>query len=97
MEQRINLRVLTAEGVAIDDEATSIIAPGEPGYIGFLRNHAPLVTTLKPGELKWRKENEPWKAARIGAGVLEVTRNRVTILADAVAVEPRASEAAHVR
>ncbi|MBI4597808.1 MAG: hypothetical protein HY737_05340 [Candidatus Omnitrophica bacterium] len=86
MAQRINLRVLTAEGVAIEDEAVSVIAPGEPGYVGMLCRHAPLVTTLKPGTLQWRPTASPtiWKSARIGAGLLEISLNRMTILTETV-------------
>ena len=52
----IALTVLTHEGVALEAQAASVIAPGEVGYLGLLRNHAPLVTTLIPGTLKWRRE-----------------------------------------
>ena len=83
------MRVLTAEGLALKDEAVSVIAPGEPGYLGILRNHAPLVTTLKPGVLSWRRPDGPRQAARIGYGLLEVVRNRVTVLTDVVS-EPKA-------
>ena len=94
MEQQIALRVLTPEGPAIDDEAVSVIASGETGQIGFLRNHAPLVTTLKPGKLSWRDTAGPWKVAHLGAGILEITHNRLTILTDFVSTEP-VSSAAH--
>ena len=96
MEKRIRLQVLTAEGPAIDEEAVSIIAPGELGYLGILRNHAPLVTTLIPGMLKWRGAADAWKTARVGSGLLEVAHNRVTILTDAVSESPPASETPHV-
>ena len=83
MADPITLRVLTAEGFAFEERAASVIAPGEPGYLGILRNHAPLVTTLKPGTLTWRGTAGS-QARRIGAGLLEVRKNTVTILTDAV-------------
>ena len=82
MANAITLRVLTQAGPAVDDEAVSIIAPGEAGYLGILRNHAPLVTTLKPGTLTWRRPDGATHTRRIGSGLLEVTRNAVTILTD---------------
>ena len=84
MTTAITLRVLTGEGVALEDQAVSIIAPGEPGYLGILRDHAPLVTTLKPGTLTWRRSSGESLRATLGAGLLEVARNQVTILTDAV-------------
>ena len=78
------LRILTPEGVALSEEAVSVIAPGERGYLGMLRNHAPLVTTLVPGQLTWRGADGRAQRRRIGSGLLEVVRNQVTILTDAV-------------
>ena len=85
MTKSITLRVLTGEGLALEDQAVSIIAPGEPGYLGILRDHAPLVTTLKPGKLTWRRPSGESLAAGLGAGLLEVANNRVTILTDSLA------------
>jgi F-type H+-transporting ATPase subunit epsilon len=81
----IQLRVLTDAGVAVEEQAVSVIAPGELGYVGFLTNHAPLVTTLGEGMLKWRRQDGVTKTARIRGGLLEIFRNRLTILTDSVA------------
>lgn len=90
MAEPILLRVLTDAGLAIEDQAVSVIAPGEPGYLGMLRNHAPLVTTLAPGTLRWRTPDGHTRTARIGAGLLEILRNRLTILTDTVQEQPAA-------
>ena len=84
MPKTIRLRVLTAQGLAIEEEATSLIAPGEVGYLGILKNHAPLVTTLNPGTLTWKRQDGERKTARLGRGILEVVKNQVTILTDQV-------------
>ena len=84
MASVISLRVLTQEGLVVADEALSVTAPGEPGYLGMLRNHAPLVTTLKPGTLIWRRSGKDTRTLRIGRGLLEVEHNRITVLTDAV-------------
>ena len=84
MPDPITLRVLTQDGLAIEEQASSVVAPGEVGYLGMLRNHAPLVTTLAPGKLIWQRADGERLTRRIGAGLLEVANNRVTILTDAV-------------
>ena len=89
----IVLKVLTPEGLAFEDEAVSVIARGTRGYVGFLRNHAPLVTVLAPGRLAWRRPDGERKTAQLGAGLLEIVKNRLTILADAVTQS--SEEAAH--
>jgi F-type H+-transporting ATPase subunit epsilon len=93
MPDPISLQVLTAEGLALSVTASSIVAPGEVGYLGILKNHAPLVSTLKPGKLFWRKESGEQQYTQIGEGLLEVARNRVTILTTRVE-QPKAGRAA---
>ncbi len=84
MADPIRLRVLTEAGVAIEDQAVSIVAPGEVGYLGVLRNHAPLVTTLRPGTLSWKRSDGRRRALLVGTGLLEVARNRCTLLTNTV-------------
>ena len=84
MPQTIALRVLTSEGVAVEDDAVSVVAPGELGYLGILRNHAPLVTTLKPGTLTWQTPDGERRRRLIGDGLLEIVKNHLTILTDFV-------------
>jgi len=86
MTKAIALKVLTQEGVALEEQAVSVIAPGEPGYLGILRDHAPLVTTLTPGTLTWRRPSGERLTASVGAGLLEVAKNHVTILTDAISM-----------
>jgi F-type H+-transporting ATPase subunit epsilon len=85
MPEPILLRVLTEAGVAVEDQALSIVAPGEVGYLGVLRNHAPLVTTLRPGTLSWTRLTGERRALIVGTGLLEIVRNRFTVLTSTIA------------
>ena len=87
MAKTIALRVLTEEGVALEAEAVSVIAPGELGYLGVLSHHAPLITTLKPGKLTWRTPSGESHTRLLGDGLLEIIRNQCTILTSAVSAE----------
>ena len=80
MPDPLRVRVLTDAGVAIDEHAVSLVAPGELGYLGVLRNHAPLVTTLAAGTLTWRTSSGARRAITISSGLLEILRNHVTVL-----------------
>ena len=80
MPDPIALRVITDTGVAIEAQAMSVVAPGEIGYLGVLKNHAPLVTTLQPGRLAWRNAAGQSRSVQVTEGLLEVSRNRLTIL-----------------
>ncbi len=84
MADPITLRVMTDAGVAIEDQAVSVIAPGEVGYLGILRNHAPLVTTLQPGKLIWRNASGQSGTVFVADGLLEIAKNHLTILTTSV-------------
>jgi len=78
----LKLDIVTAERVVYSDEADVVVAPGIDGQLGILPHHAPLMTTLQPGELRVRKGGEEFSLA-ISGGFLEVRPDRVIILADA--------------
>jgi len=78
----LKLDIVTAERVVYSDEADVVVAPGIDGQLGILPHHAPLMTTLQPGELWVRKGGEEFSLA-ISGGFLEVRPDRVIILADA--------------
>lgn len=77
----LNLQIVTAEKVVYDDQVDTVVAPGELGELGILPQHAPLLSTLKPGELRYRRAGSEDSLA-IGGGFVEVLNNRVIVLAD---------------
>jgi F-type H+-transporting ATPase subunit epsilon len=76
-----NLEIVTAERVVYKDEVDFVSAPGGDGVLGILPRHAPLLSTLKPGELHYRKGGDEVLLA-IGGGFIEVSNNKVIVLAD---------------
>ena len=84
----IRLDVVTAERAVFSEEVDVVVAPGIEGQLGILPHHAPLMTTLKTGELRARKGSEEFSLA-ISGGFLEVRPDRVIVLAD---VAERAEE-----
>ena len=81
-----SIEIFTPKKKIFSGAAVSVIAPGALGYLGILRDHAPLMTTLVPGNLIVRDgsgETKIFKSA--GEGFLEVYHNKVTVLADAIA------------
>lgn len=82
--KRIQIRVLTSQGLAVSDEAVSLRMPGGLGPFGVLYNHAPIVSTLMPGVVQWRRADGTERRLNIGAGIAEVAKNRCTVLTAAV-------------
>ncbi len=76
------LSIVSPERILFEDDVVSLVVPGGEGYLGILSNHAPLISTLKVGEIKFRDKNnkELWMAT--SGGFIEVSNNKATILAD---------------
>ena len=83
-DKGFQLTVLTEEKAVIDERVLSLIAPGSEGDLGVLRNHAPLVTGLRPGRLTVTDLNQESTEFALSGGFLEVSNNTATILADAL-------------
>ena len=77
----VKLDIVTAEQLVFSDDVDIVVAPGVDGELAVLPHHAPLMTMLKPGELRVRKGGEEMFMAITG-GFLEVRPDRVTVLAD---------------
>jgi F-type H+-transporting ATPase subunit epsilon len=77
----MHVEVVTAERKLYSGEADMVIAPGSEGQLGILPRHASLLTTLKVGEMliKLGGAEEPFF---VSGGFLEVSNNKVTVLAE---------------
>lgn len=87
MADTILLEIVTPDRLVLSEEVEEVTAPGSEGEFGVLPGHTPFLTTLKVGELAYRKGKEFHHMA-ISWGYAEVTPGKVTILAEA-------AEAAH--
>ncbi len=77
----INLQIVTPERKVVDEEVDSVNVPTGNGEIGILGKHAPLISTLKPGILKYSKGGNSEELV-VSGGFVEVSDDRVSILAD---------------
>ena len=77
----MRLDIVTPEKLAFSDEIDCVVVPGAEGELGILKAHAPIITTLRPGELRYLKGGEETSLA-IGTGIVEVSNDRVTVLTD---------------
>ncbi len=96
----IRLDIVTAERVVLSEEVEYISAPGIDGVLGILPRHAPLLTALTVGELRYKKGTQELSFA-IGGGFMEVRPDHVTVLADvaesADEIDEQRAEAARKR
>ncbi len=82
MAEKLELEVVTPDRLVAKETVDIVMAVGALGEFGILPNHIPFLTTLQPGELRYRKGNQLEYMAITG-GFAEVSENKVTILAEA--------------
>jgi len=78
----IHVDVVSAEGEIFSGEASMVFAPAQLGEIGIAPRHAPLLTTLRPGELRVQLPSGEEQHVYVSGGALEIQPHLVTVLAD---------------
>ena len=75
----MDVQIITPDKSLYQGQADLIPVPGTSGAIGILNHHAPLVSSLKKGEIKIVL-NEKEEFFKIEGGVIEVSQNKVIVL-----------------
>jgi len=91
----IHVEIVSAEGEIYSGEAEMVIAPASMGDVGITPRHAPLMTTLRPGEVRIKAPDENDEIfIYVTGGVLEVQPHLVTVLADSAMRDDQLDEQA---
>ena len=100
MAKKFKTEIVTPEKILFSEDVESLIAPAERGYLGVLAGHAPLLTTLQPGEILIRHDGAELRFAT-GGGFMEVTPGKAVLLTesaeDAGAIDVARAERARDR
>jgi len=78
----MHLDIVSAEEEIFSGNVKNIVAAAIMGEVGIYPKHTPMITPLKPGEIKIITEEDEEQLYFVSGGVLEVQPNIVTILAD---------------
>lgn len=81
MADNLQLTIVTPEKMVVTEEVDQVNVPGVEGDMGILYDHAPILTTLRPGKVSYQKDTETIFLV-VSGGYLEVTDNRVIVLAE---------------
>ena len=94
MAMTVHVNIVSAEAEIFSGLATMVFAPGVMGELGIMPRHAPLLTKIKPGEVRIRTEDGDEEFFYVSGGMLEIQPHGVTILADTAARAKDLDEAA---
>src|SRR5580765_5504916 len=92
MASTLRFEIVTPEGLAYAEDVELVTLPGVAGQFGVYPHHVPLMTEMEPGEIIVRKDGRDTFFAT-GAGLIEVTGNRVSILTDLAVQADKIDEA----
>jgi len=81
MAMTIHVDIVSAESEIFSGTAEMVFAPGVMGELGILPRHAPLLTQLKPGEVRV-KNGDSEEVFYVSGGMLEIQPHVVTVLSD---------------
>jgi len=90
----LHVDIVSAEGEIFSGEASMVFAPASQGDVGIAPRHAPLLTNLRPGDLRVETPEGEEKFFYVTGGVLEVQPHMVTVLADSAMRGDQLDEAA---
>ena len=82
----LKLEIVTPEQKIYSEDVEMVTLPGREGELGIYPKHVPVLTTLKPGELRAIKNGRETSMA-VGEGFVEIKGDAVSVLTD-MALEP---------
>ena len=83
MAKKTAFELVSPERILLSQDVEMVVVPGGEGYFGAMAGHAPVISTLQPGSIDVY-EQRPERSSRIfvSGGFVEVTSDRVTVLAE---------------
>ena len=82
MAMTMHVDIVSAEDEIFSGQATMLFAPAVMGEVGVMPRHAPLLTKIKPGEVRVITPDEQELMYYVSGSMLEILPSGVTVLAD---------------
>lgn len=82
MAMTMHVDIVSAESEIFSGTVTECYAPASQGEVGIFPHHAPMLTTLGPGEVRVVDQSGESQSFFVSSGILEVQPHVVTILSD---------------
>ena len=82
MTNKFDLTIISAESKVFEGKVENILVPGMVGDFLVLANHAPCISSIRPGFLEFSEGTSDKQRYFVSGGIIEVTNNMVSVLVD---------------
>ena len=82
MTKRFELSIISAESKVFEGEVDNVLVPGMVGDFLVLSNHAPCISSIRPGFLEFSEGTSNKQRYFVSGGIIEVINNMVSVLVD---------------
>ncbi len=81
MAKSFHFEIVTPEHIVLSEEIDSLVVLAEEGYLGILAGHAPMLCTVRPGDVTIRKSGDT-RCYVASGGFLEILPKKATLLVE---------------
>ena len=82
MTNKFELSIISAENKVFEGKVENILVPGMVGDFLVLSNHAPCISSIRPGFLEFSEGTSDKQRYFVSGGIIEVINNMVSVLVD---------------
>ena len=82
MTSKFDLTIISAERKVFEGEVGNVLVPGMTGDFLVLSNHAPCISSIRPGFLEFAEGTSKEQRYFVSGGIIEVIDNTVSVLVD---------------
>ena len=82
MTNKFDLTIISAESKVFEGKVENILVPGMVGDFLVLANHAPCISSIRPGFLEFSEGTSDKQRYFVSGGIIEVSNNMVSVLVD---------------
>ena len=82
MTNKFELSIISAESKVFEGKVENILVPGMVGDFLVLSNHAPCISSIRPGFLEFSEGTSDKQRYFVSGGIIEVSNNMVSVLVD---------------
>lgn len=82
MAEKVSFELVSPQSLLVSEQVDMVVVPGAEGDFGVIAEHAPVISTVRPGTIIVYQDNSVSDRIFVAGGFAEVTAERCTVLAE---------------